>query len=80
VLFLARTQAPGGVLERCLSARGVVQAKLASADEPAQLFSPKDPEHGIVGRDLRQVEVGALQEQPGLALLTKQRMRFGRKG
>jgi hypothetical protein len=53
---------------------------MASTDEAAELFPAKDPEHWVVGRDLRQVGVGALQEQPGLPLLTNQRVRFCRKG
>jgi hypothetical protein len=80
VLLLARTQALRGVLKRCLGSRGVVQAKKAGADEAAELFPAKDSEHWVVGGDLRQVVVGALQELPGLPLLTNQRMRLGGEG
>jgi hypothetical protein len=60
VLLLARTQPPRGVLERCLGTREVLQAKLASTDESTELLPAKDPEHWVIGRDLRQVEVGPL--------------------
>jgi hypothetical protein len=53
---------------------------MTGAHEPTQLFSGEDSEHGVVSCRLRQVEVGAIQGQLGLALLTKQRMRFRRKG
>jgi hypothetical protein len=53
VLLLARAQAPRGVLEGCLGARGVVQAEMAGTDEAAELFSVEDSEHWVVGRDLR---------------------------
>jgi hypothetical protein len=46
VLLLAGTEAPGGILERRLGARGVVQAKMASTDEPAELFPAKTPNIG----------------------------------
>jgi hypothetical protein len=59
---------------------GSCKQRRAGTDEAAELFPAKDPNHGVVGRDPRQVSVGPLQEQPGLALLTNQRMRLGGKG
>jgi hypothetical protein len=80
VLLPARTKTQRSLLERCLRSPGVVQVQLADPYEPTELFPGEDPEHRVVTRHLRQVEVGAVQQQPGLPLLAEQCMRFGREG
>jgi hypothetical protein len=52
---------------------------VAGTDKPTELLPGEDPEHRVVGCNLRQVEVCPIQGQLGLAFLTKHRMRFCRK-
>ena len=80
VLLLARTESPRGLLERDLGTLRIAQVEVTGADKPAELPSVEDPGHGVVGCRLRQVDIGAIQGELGVALLTKQRVRFRRKG